>query len=288
MKLFRKTFSVVLAIAMLFSVPTLADAGEFTREEKLDYLVSSGIPLAFFENKEDAEIDNIVASLYGKDIRYMGSETVSMSETVDFSGVSPAGVIPESDMKLIISKVSEVVYDSNKDMYRIKEIYVYVDYIWTSGKPFWQWSDGITVNWDASVFTFKSGSFRANDYKLLVSTQNWENTTSLSNPFALAQGGLGYYAKLTFSETVLGTTVSALQHKGSASFTLLPKQSPMYLKTAYTTDTYSTAINVEYLHVKNPGIFSVSFSYNGFGVSASVPLTSDSVAKSTTYYYSYS
>lgn len=136
MKLFRKTFSVVLAIAMLFSVPTLADAGEFTREEKLDYLVSSGIPLAFFENKEDAEIDNIFASLYGKDIRYMGSETVSMSETVDFSGVSPAGVIPESDMKLIISKVSEVVYDSNKDMYRIKEIYVYVDYIWTSGKPF--------------------------------------------------------------------------------------------------------------------------------------------------------
>lgn len=127
-----------------------------------------------------------------------------------------------------------------------------MDYIWTSGKPFWQWSDGITVNWDASVFTFKSGSFRANDYKLLVSTQNWENTTSLSNPFALAQGGLGYYAKLTFSETVLGTTVSALQHKGSASFTLLPKQSPMYLKTAYTTDTYSTAINVEYLHVKNP------------------------------------
>ncbi len=275
---------MVLVFAMLSCTAFPVSASEITVEQMRAYLLEIGFPTNFINYKEDIEIAEMYSQMYGKTIRYIGTETVSMTEIVD-SNIMPLGVIPEEDMILTITTVAHLEYISPNEMNRIKEIYVYVDYIWTQEKPFFTWKDAITVNWDYEVFSFKADSFVARDYKLTWGTPGvWLNTTTLNNPIELDQGGLGYYADLSFSESVMGMSVGAIQHKGTAQFILLPRTSPMYDKSGANV----TSINVNYLHNKNPGLVSVQFQHkSGFGISADVIGLKDSVAKSTNYYYSY-
>lgn len=240
-----------------------------------------GFPTSFFDNKEATDIDRIYDSLYGESIVYMGSETVFLSEIIDSESL-PIGEIPEADMELTISKATVVVNDSKLKKTVVKEVKIFVDYVWTGGKPFIQWDGAISVNWDSSVFTVKQNSFSGADHKLSMANNGWITTTTLNNPTLLNQGGLGYYAKLTYSETVMGNAVSALQHKGSTQFSLLPAHSNMYLDSPNNV----TSINVEYVHNKTPIFSSVWLSYNGLGVSITLPAMNDSVAKALNFSYS--
>ena len=126
MKRFCKIVAIGLVIIMSFSSTIMTYARELTTDDKVNYLVYQGFPIEFFENKENSEIENIYSTLYGQDIRYMGSETVIMSELRDNFGVSPLGIIPSEDMKLTITKVSSVTYDSSKKLDKIKEVYIYM------------------------------------------------------------------------------------------------------------------------------------------------------------------
>lgn len=284
MKKLSKIVSLLSAISMLFSFSIVASASEVTLEDKINVLLSQGIPNEFLEGKEAEQIEEIYGKLSGKEIVFNGTEIVTMSETNTQSDVMPLGTIPSDHMLLKISTISNVKYDTNKKLDKIIEVYVYVDYEWYDARPFWTWKDAITVNWDSSVFTYKSNSFSAKDYKKSISSNGkWFVTDTYNNPAALSQGGLGYFANLAYSENLMGNTVGATGRKGSAYFTLLPRKSPMYLKSGV----YTSAINVEYLHNKNPGLLSISFGYKGAGVTASVPGLKDSVAKSATYRYSY-
>lgn len=285
----KKIFSICLALIMIISCTTSASAHETTVQDMVDYLVDQGLPESFLANRTEAEISEIYSTMYGWDIAFLGTETVTMAEitpSVDESASDTAsiqGAIPEADMTLSITKVAKISHIPTLQLNMVNEVYVYVDYNWTPGCPFFTWDDGITVNWDPGVFTFKANSFVANDYKDTLSS-GWITTQTLTSPTELDQGGLGYFAGLTYSEVVLGNTVGALQHKGSASFTLLPKDSPMYLKGGESV----TAINAMYLHNKNVGPFSVSFTHtSGWGISANVAGLSDSVAKATNFYYSH-
>lgn len=295
----KKIISLCLIIVIALSCTVFADASSVLTEDMLDYLVSCGFPEDYFIGFEESDIQEMYSTLYGQNIVYLGTETVSMRETYNQSSsaqintdtigdnggeASINGVISSSDMTFTITTIANTTYDANKKLDKVNMIYVYVNYNWTSGKPACTWNDGITVNWNSSVFTFKSGSFVARDYKRTHSNNGeWKKTKEYKTPSCLNTGGLGYYAYLFYNEVFLGNNVGALQHRGSANFTLLPAKSPMYLKTGAST----TAINANYLHNKNAVGTSVGFSKNGLGVSVSVSGLSDSVATATNVSFSY-
>ena len=285
----KRIVSLLLAFAMALSLTLGVSAREVSIKDMVNYLVDSGLPESFVTNRTDEEIVKMYFAMYDQDIVFLGTETVTMTEylpsTESLSTGTEAtrGVIPESDMTFSITKIANVSYDSTLHLDRINEMYVYVDYEWAVGHPFFTWTDGITVNWDPGVFTFKANSFAAYDYKNTLSS-GWITTQTLTSPTELDQGGLGYVVGMAYSEVVMGNTVGALQHKGSAYFTLLPTNSPMYLKN----NSSVTAINAMYLHNKNPLGASISFTHtSGFGISVSVPGLSDSVAKAVNVYYTY-
>ena len=279
----KKILSICLAIFMLVPCAITVSAHEITIQDKIEYLVDQGLPEAFVTNRTNEEINEMYSTMYGQNIVYMGTETVTMTEGTSEGEATTYGAIPEEDMTFSITKIANVSYDTTLKLDKVNEVYIYVDYEWTPGHPFFTWNDGITVNWDPGVFTFKSNSFVARDYKNTLSS-GWITTQTLTSPTELDQGGLGYFAGLMYGESVMGVTVGALQHKGSAYFTLLPKDSPMYMKA----NASVTAINAMYLHNKNPGLLSVSFTHtSGWGISASVPGLKDSVAKATNFYYTH-
>lgn len=275
-------------------------ANDDSIDNMVDYLVSCGLHEDFFVGMEESDIREMYNDLIGQNIVFLGSDTHTISNADNQDSLNTVnsllygdggstsevyGVIPSSDMTFTITKLANVTYDSERGADKINKIYVYVDYIWEEDKPVNRWSDGITVNWDSAVFTFESDSFVARDYKRVMSS-NWEwvKTNESFDPASLNIGGLGYYAVLSYAEeNAGGVQVAPKQHKGTAYFTLLPSESPIYLESGSQT----TAINANYLHNKNLGIFSVSFSYKGLGVTASVPLLHDSVAVATNVYYSH-
>lgn len=131
------------------------------------------------------------------------------------------------------------------------------------------------MNWDSGIFTFKSNSFHATDYKMVNSSGTRVEYSSQTNPATLNQGGLGYYADLCSLELVQSA------QKGTAYFTLLPKQS------IYRGDDYVASICAEYVHDKNPYsiVGSISFSWSGVGVSINLDLLKDSVTAAKNYRY---
>ncbi len=295
---FKKFLAFISALIMVLAgCLSCAQAKVLSKEDMVAYLLYCGFPEESLDCMDLKSVKELYNSLSGKRIVPLGTETKTLSELSpseaelvgalalkeDSCKSNTRGVIPSSDMTFTITKIANTTYDSRKRLDKIKEIYVYVNYIWASGKPFWTWTDGITVNWDSSVFTFKSGSFVAKDYKRTLNTGGWILTSIYSNPASLNVGGLGYYTKLTYSSATLGQSFGALQHKGTASFTLLPTRKPMYIKSG----AQVTSINANYLHNMNPGVFSINFSYSGLGVSATLYGLQDSVAVSTNVYYSY-
>lgn len=133
------------------------------------------------------------------------------------------------------------------------------------------------MNWDSGIFTFKSNSFHASDYKQFGNAYNdWMEWLTYDNPSALNQGGLGYTVALTSS---LAGVTSIYAQKGSAYFTLLPKQNIYYGKDKV------SSINVEYVHNKNSILGTVGFSYSGVSVVVNLSGLKDSVATAANFRY---
>lgn len=272
----KKITTFFLMFVLIISCSVMVSAEEITIDEKIEYLISQGIPKDFLENKEDSDINEMYNMFYGEMIEFLGTETVKMTETAYPSEISTLGTIPESDMLLKISKVQVIELDKAVNKYKVKEVVVYIDYEWLNGKPIINKEDGITVNWDSGIFTFKQDSFRSSDYKQLGSESGWVEFYSQTNPSALNQGGLGYTANLDAS--FMGVTTITGQ-KGTASFSLLPKI------TMYSGSGKVSSINVEYVH--NTDFFcTVGFSYKGWSVSVDLSGANDSVAKALNYTYS--
>ena len=253
--------------------------------DKLNFLISQGIPEEFLEGKDVSAINEIYNMFFGENVQFLGTETVKMSETFSTLGVSPQA-IPESDMLLKISQFQTVSFDVNNRQV-IKSVMIYIEYEWFDGKPMICGKDGISVNWESELFIFKPDSFRSKDYKKFYYTDgynyitsDWIESDSQVNPTELNQGGLGYVAYLNRGNPpYLAKDIIYYYVKGWASMSLLPKYK------IYAEDGRYTVTNVQYVHSKN--LFNtVGFSWNGASVTVNISGLKDSVAKAVKLKYS--
>lgn len=280
----KRILSLFITLAIFVVLNFTATAEALTVEDKIDYLISQGIPEDFLENKEASAIDDIYNTFYGKDFQFLGTETIEMSETYPLPGISPLDNIPESAMRLKISSAQTVKYENGKGV--IQEVIVYIEYEWSRGKPMICKKDGISVNWEAGLFAFKQDSFHSTDYKKFLyeyygsyKISDWIESDSQINPIELNQGGLGYIAYLNRGNPPLNFKELA-GAKGWARMSLLPRYK------IYDKNSKNTVINAEYVHNKSP-FTTVGFSWNGAGVTVNLSSWSkDSVAKAVNIKYS--
>lgn len=289
MKVFRKfltvcfAFAVAISCSMLTSAETTDETFEVSVDEKIEYLLSRGVPKSLIDDSNPMFINDMYTNFYGQDIIYLGSKTSTLSETKHPTNMSPySGYIPDSDMEFTVHTYANLVKDSTGTRYRVDRVDVYINYEWTKGKPKLRSKDGISVNWESSLFSFKQDSFHSYDRKLSPLKNYWVISNQLTNPTTLNQGGLGYITNLEYGETDFdGTLLGSLAIKGNANFSLLPKSNSFYLSP----ETNNTTICAEYVH-NTSLINTIGFSYNGFGITIKAPTSSDSTTAAFTLYYS--
>lgn len=287
----KRYLSLFLTLVVFIAFNLTAAARTLTTEtitvdDKIDYLISHGMPEDFLENKDAEAIEYIYNSLYGEEFQFLGTETIKMSETSLSSEVLPLGVISESDMVLGISTSITLTSQGSKKV--IKEVMVFVDYEWFNGKPMICKEDGISVNWDSGLFGFKPGSFHSSDYKKFLyeeygayKVSDWINSDYQINPTTINQGGLGYVVYLNRGNPPPNTK-DLYGAKGNARFTLQP------LGTIYDGNSRNTFINVEYAHNKNI-LPLVKIGFSCVGANVTIDLSTDSkdyVAKAIGVKYS--
>ena len=255
-------------LAIVSCPPSVAASPVFEEAEndKIDFLLATGLPLTFLEQRSSIEIDTL----------YDISQTYTLQYSVEQqyyyeNDFIPHGTIPEADMVLSISKLEA---HSPGSPSRLTSVLIYIDYTWTKDHPTVRKQDAITVNWDSSLLQFAEGSFNSADYEESCNSSYVTTTNAQTNPSHLNLAGLGYYAQLR-----PGSSEENVILKGSASFTLNAKSS------IYVGNSYLTQITVEYTHDKAPFLGSISLSYNGLGVSVSTGVLQDSVAKGITVRY---
>lgn len=71
-----------LAFIMIISCTIAASAHEITVQDMVDYLVDQGLPESFVANRTEEEISEIYSTMYGQDIVFLGTETVTMTEII--------------------------------------------------------------------------------------------------------------------------------------------------------------------------------------------------------------
>lgn len=132
----------------------------------------------------------------------------------------------------------------------------------------------ITVNWDPTVWSYK-GEFKHTDY-----SDKWTAYSGVTSPARRVQGGLGYYAYLDSSGKNL---------VGDTRFTLIPAKTPLYPEGS-SKPHFTSEINVNYGHDKNPltWVTGVSFSVEGVGVGLTLGDLTDEASDTYTGYYSWS
>lgn len=280
----KKILSMVIMLALSMTMCIRGYAEEITSEvatiDKVVYLLSLGIPEDLISKSPETEIDDMYASFLGKSVEYLGTETTTMSLEDNWGTIEVYGNIPSADMRFSISRfaVKNDKYATKNDPIDYLEIRVY--YEWFDGHPVVRWKDGITVNWDPNIFTYKGGSFTATDVKWFLGQEI--KTVNYSEPTELTQGGIGFCTDL--NTLFAGSAQTGVSCGGRASIKLLPKQSPMYIGDVGVFSK-TTTINANYLHNKNPIGFSVGFAVAGFQVMATVGGLSDSVANSVSMSY---
>lgn len=255
----KKIISVVLMLALSLTMCISGYAEEVTSEvttsDKIEYLVSQGIPADLVKNAPTEDIDDMYTTFYGKSVEYLGTETVTMQETLPFTTY---GTISSSDLIFGVSRMAVKNDKLAQKTDPIDFLYVYANYEWQK-KPLVRWKDGITVNWDPDVFTLQQNSYIGPEDE--------------SEPAEVSQGGLGFYANLSNATY------------GSAKFKLVPTHRPMYIDKDTYSFPYNTNINGNYLHNKNPIGFSVGFSVEIVSVTMEVGGLSDSVGSTITISY---
>lgn len=268
----KKFLSLSLAFMMLFSLsmPALASDTSVDIETMRYELQQKGIPSDFLERRSDIQVEKLYQDCLGHDIIFGGSE---ISYWKDGHEVFPTrGAIPSYDMALDVSPLYNVGDDGNGNN-TYEECWVYVYYEWTSGHPSIRKVDGITVNWDPDVWSYK-GEFEHIDY-----SDKWTAYSGVTSPATRVQGGLGYYAYLDpFGDNLVGDT----------RFTLIPAETPLYPEGSADPH-FTSEINVNYGHDKNPlpWVTGVSFSIKGVGIGLTLGDLADEASDTYTGYYTW-
>lgn len=267
----KKFLSLLLALTMVFSLSTPALAistPSLNTEEMRTILHEKGFPYDFLNRRFDHQIEDLYNDCINENIVYGGSEISYLFENEEYSPTR--GTIPAGDMALEITTLYRYGRDNNGNE-TYTECWVFIYYEWTSGHPFIKKTDGITVNWDPNVWNY-NGDFLHNDF-----ADNMTTTSTVTRPSYLAQGGLGYSAYLL--------PVGSSLH-GNTKFILVPAKYPLYPSSTGKPH-FTSTINVNYGHDKNPltWVTGVSFSYEGVGVGLTLGDLTDEAATSYIGYY---
>lgn len=278
MKRRAKTFIVLLFVCLFMAMPLInASALELTVEDMKENLVEKGLPEEYLQKLSDTHIK----SLYEDGCQYIleyEEETAYLSEFDEEAddtnpGIVPYGHIDETMFKLKISKTT--IKESNN---LVRKVNLVVNYEWVKN-PMNTKTDGITVNWDNSVFAYLGDSFYSYD-EILVDGEYRKRVNECTAPDLAQQGGIGYSAEIGM---YVGPYMSAGWARGTASFYIIPT-SNIYEKTS-STSTHVTSINVNYVHDKTPIFGSISFSVAGVGVTINAPVFNDSLSRTLNFYY---
>ena len=280
----KKVISFFLLVVTILSIGCLpVFANELTVLDMEQYLINQGIPQSYLDSLIEEEIQNLYSDLCDKKICYQGTQIIKgLSESHSPDQIQPLGTIGSDYLTLSLTYISNIEYDSSVKKNRIIETYVYLNYHWTK-LPAISRQDPIAINWDPSVFTFKSNSFNHKDYGYYDYNNSWKVDHETTTPTLLEQCGMGYLADISaLSGRGHSGAVYPSDVKGTTEFTLLP-QSRMYQDNGQNT----TSINVNCTHNKDPfGWFNPSFSVSGVGININFAGFKDSMAISKNFYYS--
>lgn len=257
----KKLSSLAVSMCMIMSliVPSFALSSAFNTE--VAFLQEYGIPSKLLDSADYDEIHNWYVYAQSGRLYYEGMTTISLYSDEGDSTI--LGTIPRADMDMTIATLLFLNKNSSIDF-----VSFVIDYKWADGHPSIRKTDGVTVNWDPSLFYMEPNSFESVDNcyfngKLFKSF-------SFEDPTHLDQGGLGYSVKL------FDTPGTVFSFEGTAQFNLMPRSDLYVYKD---NNKYSTSINIEYAHDKTPYVGSINFSSNsGKGVSMSLPVSADTVA----------
>lgn len=205
-----------------------------------------------------------------KNARFYSVENKIMS-TNENEGSLTRGNIPTSELDYQIVLTLSTVYYGN--IQYITKIYVTITYNWLK-LPFFKLDDAIAVNWDSSVLGYVDNSFKEYNYGKTSNSNTWTTYRTANAASKLEQGGLGTFVPLNLP--------NATGLKGTVSFQLEPR--PLY-SMGYVPDGSATTINAQYVHNKN-SMIGLSFGVTGFSVVINASGLTDSIAKSSTIYYS--
>lgn len=279
MKSLISCFLAVSLLTLLCAQPVSADgiAGEAENpaniEEMKGHLVQRDYPMDYL----DTLMDQQVAALYERAERENLYFYCLEQRGDDPGGVMPNGVIPASDLDFDVM-LSLVLTTKEGEPY-ITAVDVSIYYDWLE-PPFVRNVDPIAVNWDADKFVYKADSFVANDYALPF-LGSWFTYKTWYAPANLVHGGLGYYAYIDYTDSVMGTPTVAAGLRGDANFMLLPKSGWSMLRAP---GGDITTIRSQYGHNKNIA-GSLGFEVDGVNISVSASALSDEIAAAGTINY---
>ena len=269
-----KIISISLALLLLLSLSTSAYAANDLQTE---FLVSIGFPLEVISQMDNEEVNYVLSLAQQYDIEYSSFTTAQLNSPTD-DNISPFGLIPSSDMTLSVMALTIRGTTGTDGRTAIEGINVIISYEWADGLPRIKKEDAITLNWDNTVFTYKS--FENTEYYCYSYGENgqpiWWSRPSVNDPFDNIQGAVCYYTNL------VGTIpdYDYIKHKGIASVILVPA-SPIYVGTDH-----NTSLNVQYVHDKNPLLlFKPEFIFGPVSISVQDSALTDRVSASALYQY---
>lgn len=275
-KLLYYIATIAFAFVAIMSVSITAFASEVSIDNMKALLINQGLPASYLSNLTDEHIESLYADSFIYNIEYEESiaemNEYSDQETPD-SQIVPYGHIDESMFELTTSKTTFT--NSNGS---VEKVNIVVNYRWIKD-PMNTKTDGVSVNWDASVFTFLAGSFYSYD-QILVDGEYLVKINECTAPDLSQQGGIGYSAQIGMYS---GTMASGWA-RGTASFYVIPTTNPIYERSA-SSGASAMTFNVNYVHDRTPFIDSISFSYAGLGVTVNAPFFNDSLSSSINFYY---
>ena len=280
MKKFKKILSLTLVLALCLSlaIPTFAASDNTYRVDEMKaFLISREYPSEFLETLIDPQIESLYTSVANNDSYFYGFVTGEGIIETDYA-VYTGSLENEIELTVLLGIPPTVAGENST----ISEVYVYVYYDWLK-VPSSRGSDGITVNWDSSLFSFKSMS--ATDYAQSPFSGQWVTNATWNSPTRLGQGGLGYNPKIRYTDTLNGVTLGPAALRGNAEIVLVPKITMTQSNTSSTPIQSTTNINVEYGHNKTGITPSFSVSSAGLGGGVTFQTTVYFLAATYLFYY---
>ncbi len=252
MKKNKRILAVVCVMTLLCLSIFPASAAQ---ESPYEFLLRCGYSEEVLNTLPEDILLKIYNEIGDNEVIDVKEEVYYLDEGGVLSAVNPLGTIESSSLKITIG--TGVINKKGTD--QITGCLYSALWEWADNKPLIRIKDAVTVNWDASIF--RLSSFYAQDLGKNSQSEEFTIIKDYGDLSESNQGGLGHFTQLS----------SSYSYVGGGMLVLLAPNAPMY-----NGDNYGTAINFNYVHNRNPLGLGLSFSLDGFGVSANAGLLSDS------------